>query len=239
MVTTRVPHRLAETLLLSLIVITVGCQSVRGASHQVASETALAPPLSTMPDGVIPAGGTRFTGAPLQLAHDPAASAGAQPLIPALPESPAAISTTSSINPEQNSLLPGETPNVSGTLPGTSRQISSSITPAECLPSEKDWQKQMEDQTAALTRRLLQMEGELNSTRTELSTVQQALKASQSKIDQLNQDVAKWKGEFQRLEMEMRTQQLSDLKSLDELTESMHQVLLRQQSSARTNPTNE
>ena len=208
---TRVPSRLAETLLLSLIVTTAGCQSVRGATHKITARKPLVPPLSATPDGVVHADGSQFAGAPLQLANGPAAVGAAQPLIPALPDS----------SPIELSATPGIAPQV---LPQTNRPI----TPEACLPSETDWRKQMEEQTAALTKRLLQMEGELSSTRTELNTVQQALKTSETKIDQLNQEVVRWKGEFQRLETEMRTQQLSDLKSLDELTESMHQVLMRE-----------
>jgi len=90
----------------------------------------------------------------------------------------------------------------------------------------------MEERTAALLGRLTMLEGELDSTRSSLTIVNQSLLDSKKQIDQLNRDVEHWKNEVQRVEADMKAQQVADLKSLDDLTETMHQVLMKQRTHA-------
>jgi len=161
--------------------------------------------------------------------------------IPANPNlSPAADSSSSwsasssphGTSPSSTATQQAVTPQAVTPQAVTPQMVTPSAHQAACLPDEADWRKQMEQQTAALAERLVEVEGELTKAQRELQSVNQKLEASQGKIDQLNRDVAHWKGEVRRLETEMRTQQLSDLKALDDLTASMHQVLLRQRGAA-------
>lgn len=223
MSTPRWPIQLAGSVSLSLMAMTVGCQSVRGEMRHAAAKSAGVPPLSALPAPSQAADSSHLSAAPIELAHGTSTpvSASAPTLVPTLPTADHALP------PGPPTMLGAQRP--AGQLPiDPARSQGTLQTSAACLPAETDWRKQMEEQTAALVKRLGQMEGELASTRQELQTVSASLKGSQARIEQLNQEVSHWKGEVKRLETDMRTQQLADLKSLDELTESMHQVLLRQ-----------
>ncbi|WP_437187511.1 hypothetical protein SH668x_000908 [Planctomicrobium sp. SH668] len=89
----------------------------------------------------------------------------------------------------------------------------------------------MENQQAEMAAKVDSLDEDLRNARASLQAVNQTLQLSQGEITELTREVAHWKGEVQRLETEMKTQQLADLKSLDELTATMHQVLLRQQGT--------
>lgn len=229
--------RLAGSVLLCLITVTVGCQSVRGENREVVSNSPGIPPLSAAPMQTLAAEPAHLSAAPILPVQGTSTSPGTSPpLIPALP--------TTAVEPAAGLDLsgsPGQRPVPTGSLPSNPsfHRTLNEATPATalqtseaCLPSEADWRKQMEEQSVALLKRLGQMEAELSSTRKELQNVQQSLQTSQTRMEQLNQEVTHWKGEVKRLETDMRTQQLSDLKALDELTGSMHQVLLRQRGHA-------
>jgi len=245
------------TATIGLLPFLTGCQSVRSTQPRANGLQASAPPLSMIPGSVIPVDPLQAA-APASLAgiNNSIPAHGTRPPIPVLP--PAPITTANpqeEINPQRvvpapqtvtahPNLSPAADPAANWSASSSQNGIGSSqtampqtvtpqtVTPsahqAACLPDEADWRKQMEQQTTALAKRLIEVEGELTKAQGELQSVNQKLEASQGRIDQLNRDVAHWKGEVQRLETEMRTQQLSDLKALDELTASMHQVLLRQ-----------
>lgn len=223
------PLQLAFCLVLSSMAIAVGCRSVHGNVRPLATSQTVIPPLSAT-TGVVPVGATSLTTAPMQLAETS---------IPAGPALEHAHASSSSQNPGTGNhfTLPPPVPGLASrptSLPpvGPAPVIQQVQNQAECLPSEMDWRKQMEAQTAVLMKRLAQVEGELTSTRSSLQEVNLSLQKSQVRIEQLNSEVAHWKGEVQRLEGDMKAQQLADLKSLDELTASMHQVLLKQRPAA-------
>ncbi|WP_437227785.1 hypothetical protein SH661x_000553 [Planctomicrobium sp. SH661] len=210
--------RWALSVMLCSSALAAGCQSVRGVTQQ--PPPTVAPPLSTPPSDVVHAGGVPAVAAPPQLA-DLQAPAPRTAIIPPDPHQ-WTPTTTHAEKPVQTAAATSANP------------VSVASRPAadDCLPSEPEWRRQMEEQTTELQKRFTQVEGDLATTREKLQNVTQSLQASQLKIERLNQEVVHWKGEVKRLEEDMKAQQLADLKSLDELTESMHQVLLRQQAQA-------
>jgi chromosome segregation ATPase len=104
------------------------------------------------------------------------------------------------------------------------------VASADCLPSDQQWRKDLESQTQALQSRLSSVEQELTTTRQSLIAVNGALTSSNQKMAELNQEVKHWQGTTQQLESEMKRQQESDLKSLDELSGTLSQLLDRQRA---------
>lgn len=142
----------------------------------------------------------------------------AQEMAPRQPASPQPVAPQSAPQPFQSSQI-------------VQTQGTSNWTPtANCLPTEAEWKETLEQQSAALQSRLRKFEEELETARQEMRSVNSELQASQGQIGRLNQDLAHWKGETQRLENEIRSQQQSDLKSLDELTGAVTNLIETQRT---------
>lgn len=112
------------------------------------------------------------------------------------------------------------------------QQENARWTSTNCLPTEPEWKQAFEEQNQAMQSRLSAVEKELSASRNEMLTVNTELKASQSKIGELNQNLTHWQGETRRLETEMKSQQQSDLKSLDDLANAVN-LLIQQQRNVR------
>jgi len=233
--------QLALCTALTLTAIPAGCQSARSNALAGPAPHAQMPPLSTSPStlhsGVVTAGGPQFSTAPAQL------TTGTTTPVPLFVPDPPDISegtgtgTGTGVSQNwvshQSSPVPAPHPvqKVSNTEPV--QPVANISQPSDpCLPSDTEWRQQMEERTAALLGRLTMLEGELDSTRSSLTIVNQSLLDSKKQIDQLNRDVEHWKNEVQRVEADMKAQQVADLKSLDDLTETMHQVLMKQRTHA-------
>lgn|GEM_PF-4789855 len=199
-----------------------GCQGTAARSTGTCLSGTVIPPLSPVAT-VSQASGT-MSSAPLNL--------GQEPVIP--PPAPtaetAATAGLRAIIPPP--LAPPELKSGPASQPAGAHQTASrpAVARADCLPGDQQWRQDLESQTQALQSRLSSVEHELSTTRQSLIAVNGALTSSNQKMAELNQEVKHWQGTTRQLESEMKRQQESDLKSLDELSGSLSQLLDRQRA---------
>mgnify|MGYP001194420219 CR=1 FL=1 len=252
------PTLLSAGLVSGFLALTVGCQTAQRATAETSGIHKFIPPLSAFPGMGSPVENPHLTGAPSRSQNEAHAvhttNRNSSLTIPPLPgeELPQTQLPEYQISPvqqvsaaapatPQSAILPAAGPASASPPSGSGMQwkpAGGQQDANSCVPDSSQWRRQIEHQidhqAQSLTRRLDELESELKSARDRLQEVTQELQASRGEIQNLQQEVARWKGEVRRLEEEMRAQQLADLKSLDELTETMHRLLLRQQQGAPT-----
>ncbi len=150
------------------------------------------------------------------------------------PQSPTAVipAQSSSAPPslaQQPTLAPQLMP------PSAGPQHPQQWAPTSCLPESTAGNHSQQLQSNDVQSRLLAIEQELNIARNEMKSVNGELKLSQGRISDLNNDLARWKQETKRLESEMKSQQQSDLKALDELATAVSALIDRQRSAQASN----
>lgn len=244
------PTLLSAGMVTGLVALTLGCQSAQKTSAEASGIHKFIPPFYSSPGVGTSAEISHLTGAPSQASEGSTDVVTADRIpthtVPPLPgegpllnHSPVQQVSAATLAGSVPALLP---PVTSTTPPAASdvqwKSASASGNLNSCLPGDAQWRKeiegQLDSQSQRLSKRLDEMEGELKSAREQLQEVTTQLQASRGEIQTLQQEVTRWKGEVCRLEEEMRAQQLADLKSLDELTETMHRLLLRQQQGSPT-----
>jgi hypothetical protein len=225
--------KIVPIVLLSLSFGCSGCQGIRHRDTSAASGT-FVPPLSAIHQTPHSATGhlqSNTTSNSAQSAYLP----------PPVPETEA---QSLGLTPQLPTLPIAATPATSiGDMAAPSQMTSSDIHTASmtsssqehCVPNEDDWRKTVELQTRSLLDRLKTVESELSENRTHMELVNENLANSEQRIHQLSEELTHWKGETRRVESEMRAQQESDLKSLDELTMAVNGLLSRQRTAQREN----
>lgn len=239
------PTLLSAGMVTGLLALTVGCQSAQKTTAEASGIPKFIPPLYSSQGVGSAAETSHLTGAPSTDLKETTDLRTADQIpthtVPPLPgEGPplhhSPVQQVSAASPA--GAMPALLPPVGSTSPTAASDVqwksaSASGDPNSCLPGDAQWRKQIEgqldNQTQRLSKRLDEMEGELKTAQEQLQSVTSQLQASRGEIQTLQQEVTRWKGEVRRLEEEMRAQQLADLKSLDELTDTMHRLLLRQQ----------
>jgi hypothetical protein len=162
--------------------------------------------------------------------NSPAPSERGGPALPPLPEHPPLPPVQSSGVSSQAFLPPAKS--VSAASAATTTNVSPA-TGETCLPDQQQWREKIEEQTTTLQQQTSQLQQDLLSTREQLEQVKHDLEASHQEIRQLKESVSYWQAEVKRLEAESQAQQQADLKSLDELSASLSQLVGAQRSRHR------
>lgn len=220
--------RITRGLALSALLVSAGCHHVpHGASS--AGIQSCVPPLSTRP------GCAEFLEFRADRAGSNFAYSSSVWQVPPPPESnPSSAAREASGDGFIAPALPPGGPASTGAAQQAGHVVAGPAgQAASCVPQEEAWRRDLEQQNAQLQQRVAALDQELGLMRETLKTMNEALVASQAELTHLNRDVVHWQGEVRRLEGEMRSQQQSDLKSLDELSLALGRLLQEKQPGNR------
>ena len=97
--------------------------------------------------------------------------------------------------------------------------------PSECLPGTSHNSSAYAQSLAKLEQRVGQLQDEVGKSRNAMSLLQSSLSQSMREVRKLNEDVGFWRSEVLRLETLMREQHLSDIKSLNQISNALGALL--------------